>query len=451
MAKKRIADGKIRFLKSQSVSDRAIQKALEFHEQFPKCMVWIAQQCEKNHLLYEYTDQQWRLALDYANHKQQHGGWNINDYTWQRVFEDAEHWHRQIEEEITIVNNDIQLETMAERGQVRDGQLFFINPRASWFREDPKESLIIYTKEGGFQRFHTDPEDQIFLEEDPRRLEKRLRLVKWTYQSHDIVWSGSGYEVVKLKPADCQIEGNLMGHCVGSYKRQVSEGTSEIYSLRDSKNNPHVTIEVRHGKISQLYGKSNKMPVEKYQIILEDWLVRFHRDKKWRLDEIFDVMRRWFTYRPEKLEKIALDQIKSYTCFSQAVQHTVSIGERWKDLESLLEKNTHNSLILGVAIEYAIKVLKKPWKELEFELLKEKNFNLAVIYASGVKGQWLNFENLIYKRPWYAFKYTKQVLKGKRFKSAEPFIAKSALNEDYLALVGYKYEKKINRFSKDIH
>ena len=39
-------------------------------------------------------------------------------------------------------------------------------------------------------------------------------------------------------------EGNMMGHCVGGYCPDVMEGRSRIYSLRDAKGEPHVTIEV---------------------------------------------------------------------------------------------------------------------------------------------------------------------------------------------------------------
>jgi hypothetical protein len=39
-------------------------------------------------------------------------------------------------------------------------------------------------------------------------------------------------------------EGKTMGHCVGSYCPEVLEGKTQIFSLRDSKGEPHVTIEV---------------------------------------------------------------------------------------------------------------------------------------------------------------------------------------------------------------
>lgn len=40
-------------------------------------------------------------------------------------------------------------------------------------------------------------------------------------------------------------EGNTMGHCVGGYCPDVVEGKSRIFSLRDAKGEPHVTIEVQ--------------------------------------------------------------------------------------------------------------------------------------------------------------------------------------------------------------
>jgi hypothetical protein len=39
-------------------------------------------------------------------------------------------------------------------------------------------------------------------------------------------------------------EGNTMGHCVGGYCPDVAAGRSRIFSLRDAKGEPHVTVEV---------------------------------------------------------------------------------------------------------------------------------------------------------------------------------------------------------------
>jgi hypothetical protein len=42
-----------------------------------------------------------------------------------------------------------------------------------------------------------------------------------------------------------QYEGNTMGHCVGGYCPDVLSGNTRIFSLRDAKGEPHVTIETR--------------------------------------------------------------------------------------------------------------------------------------------------------------------------------------------------------------
>ncbi len=51
-------------------------------------------------------------------------------------------------------------------------------------------------------------------------------------------------ESIKALEDALKYEGETMGHCVGGYCPDVVEGRSKIYSLRDKKGQPHVTIEV---------------------------------------------------------------------------------------------------------------------------------------------------------------------------------------------------------------
>jgi hypothetical protein len=120
-----------------------------------------------------------------------------------------------------------------------------------------------------------------------------------------------------------QYEGDTMGHCVGGYCPDVLEGKSRIYSLRDAKGQPHVTVEVEPNqhldynkwygeqpaaykallnakrsepgydpyqepaylaarealppKISQIKGKQNARPIEKYDKYTQD----FVKSGKW--------------------------------------------------------------------------------------------------------------------------------------------------------------------------
>lgn len=55
----------------------------------------------------------------------------------------------------------------------------------------------------------------------------------------------NGWTMQKLTtPEQLQYEGDEMGHCVAGYSHAVGEGRTIIYSLRDGKGEPHVTMEI---------------------------------------------------------------------------------------------------------------------------------------------------------------------------------------------------------------
>jgi hypothetical protein len=84
-------------------------------------------------------------------------------------------------------------------------------------------------------------------------------------------------------PEALNIEGKLMQHCVGSYAERVSNGRIKILSLRDSKNQPHCTLEVRGNDVHQIKGKQNKAPVEKYIPYIKRFIL------KTKLDVVSDM------------------------------------------------------------------------------------------------------------------------------------------------------------------
>lgn len=84
-----------------------------------------------------------------------------------------------------------------------------------------------------------------------------------------------GFKFVKLKSKQAfEREGKLMSHCVAGYHGR--EGI-EIHSLRDEKNNPHCTIEIRieWSYINQIKWKGNGSIDPKYI----DYVVRFLEKK----------------------------------------------------------------------------------------------------------------------------------------------------------------------------
>ena len=108
-----------------------------------------------------------------------------------------------------------------------------------------------------------------------------------------------GWHIDKVGPKDLALEGELMGHCVGGYCDTVSNGNSTIFSLRDPKGHPHVTIEVegdvnpmasgpkaegdrtiyddKEFKVVQEQGKSNGNIKPEYKAMVDEWYE--HLDK----------------------------------------------------------------------------------------------------------------------------------------------------------------------------
>jgi len=84
-----------------------------------------------------------------------------------------------------------------------------------------------------------------------------------------------GYRVVLLSSGRALAEeGERMRHCVGDYLERVSRGT-DILSLRDPRDLPHVTIEVRGGrKVYQVKGKANAPVAPRYRPYVIDFVHR---------------------------------------------------------------------------------------------------------------------------------------------------------------------------------
>lgn len=84
-----------------------------------------------------------------------------------------------------------------------------------------------------------------------------------------------GYTIQKLTTKQqLDTEGEVMQHCVGSYCEQVRRGDTVIYSLRDPKGRPHVTIEYDpHSKyVKQIKGKQNDEPAPKYKAYVDEFV-----------------------------------------------------------------------------------------------------------------------------------------------------------------------------------
>lgn len=108
-----------------------------------------------------------------------------------------------------------------------------------------------------------------------------------------------GWRIVNVPSSDCSAEGEAMGHCVGGYGERVERGQTVIFSLRDPKDKPHVTIQLEpvydiivdgdeyeekivEYELLQVKGKQNVPPKPEYARRVYEWLKQanvpnFHR------------------------------------------------------------------------------------------------------------------------------------------------------------------------------
>ena len=95
----------------------------------------------------------------------------------------------------------------------------------------------------------------------------------------------NGFRIVQLlTPSALDREGFAMGHCIGqgAYDKRLKNSSRQYFSLRDNKNEPHVSIEVDVAShaVTQCQGKENKPPVGKYLPYLQAYL----RQEKYKLE-----------------------------------------------------------------------------------------------------------------------------------------------------------------------
>lgn len=97
-------------------------------------------------------------------------------------------------------------------------------------------------------------------------------------QQHVVYQFEDGWTVQELmSPESLLAEGEAMQHCVGSYCGAVARSEAIIYSLRDPKGRPHVTMEFdpREGQFLQIYGKQNQRPKPEYAARARDFIRTF--------------------------------------------------------------------------------------------------------------------------------------------------------------------------------
>lgn len=134
------------------------------------------------------------------------------------------------------------------------------------------------------------PEPKTFEELTPKQQEWYQDYVNEGVSPEGALRNAAKRDPQHLKDA-LKYEGDTMGHCVGGYCEDVASGKSKIYSLRDAKGRPHVTVEVRPNppkyntdtipnqkipqegfRVVQIKGKGNRAPKDEYVPFVQDFI-----------------------------------------------------------------------------------------------------------------------------------------------------------------------------------
>jgi len=144
---------------------------------------------------------------------------------------------------------------------------------------------IRMTTEMGYERFERYPKYLRTAHDIASRNYKiklnEIELIEWQEryeENKQYQYTYGGYKIFPpSKPEDLIREGNILGHCVGSYINKVKKGLSVILFLRDKNDidHPLVTIEVKNKIIIQTKGKMNESPRPEEKKIIKAFAEKF--------------------------------------------------------------------------------------------------------------------------------------------------------------------------------
>ncbi len=184
-----------------------------------------------------------------------------------------------------IKNDEIDLKNTIKKHEYKDGEPEWMNkPDIMDFTGDLPEDVVDEIGHTVDYFATLEPNDLRKIYKEPYRVIKQ-KVQEWDRElaasatdsgkedvekkklvlnkDYKVIKQVGGMKWVKLlTPESKDVEGEFMGHCVGG----AGYENKDIYSLWDSKNRSHVTIEADDNKktIQQIKGKQNREPNEKY-------------------------------------------------------------------------------------------------------------------------------------------------------------------------------------------
>ena len=152
-----------------------------------------------------------------------------------------------------------------------------------------------------------------------------------------------------------------MGHCVGSYCEDVAQGGTRIFSLKDAKGEPHVTVEVGPGEsildpTRNLMQRSGQEIAARDPSALKDYAEYFKKSGEHSMNYAKNFMPWFRENRPELYEELTkqgppkIVQIKGkqnratneeYLPFVQDFVRNSPLGSQWSEVGDLKNTGLH--------------------------------------------------------------------------------------------------------------
>ena len=181
------------------------------------------------------------------------------------------------------------------------------------------------------------------------------------------------YFWVPVDQTDALVEGGKMQNCIGKYC--IPSDTTKIFSLRNSFNNPHISLSLRKNNdiwyVSEIKGKQNKSPMPKYIPYIFPFLEKLFQKGAvpagdfWRLDHP-DVVK-YVNYInqpiPQVLPQKMIDLVSDEVLNANAVKYGI--------------RGFDKQYFKRLSSDTIIKVLESPATKSPIQLLK-----YAILYGN---------------------------------------------------------------------
>lgn len=151
-------------------------------------------------------------------------------------------------------------------------------------REDAQKAAMFFRKLETMKTADLDGFNEIMQQTSEFMQEVKENPEKFSSNKPTVVYKfEDGFHWVHLHTStQMRTEGQRMNHCIGNdcYYRKFETGTHDYYSLRDSRGQPHVSVELQKpNRIQQVKGSGNSKPAPRYQ----PYLRPFFTHMNWQL------------------------------------------------------------------------------------------------------------------------------------------------------------------------